>query len=234
MRSYTSLFGHILGSNPDICGYYEMHMGYYSWKSLIRQKLLYFDQETPKPGFKYMFDKILHNEHSVSPDILNRKNAKVIFCLRQPGDSIPSIQKLYSRIDPGHPFNSESFASEYYMQRLTVLGSIANTLERGYFYLDADALKFESTRCLESLSDWLGLATRLSPHYELQKNTSAVRYGDSSGKLNAGRISTDTATYTGVKLDAQLQGMAAAVYDRVRLQLINSSSHHCITKGATA
>ena len=28
MRAYTSLAGHILGSHPQINGYYEMHLGY--------------------------------------------------------------------------------------------------------------------------------------------------------------------------------------------------------------
>jgi hypothetical protein len=60
MRSYTSLYGHIMGFNPAICGYYKMHIGYYSWKSLIRQKLLYFESEATKPGFSCMFDEVLH------------------------------------------------------------------------------------------------------------------------------------------------------------------------------
>ncbi len=80
MRAYTSLFGHIMGSNPAICGYYEMHIGYYSWKSLIRQKLLYFENEEAKPGFSCMFDKVLHNEHSVALKILNGRRIKTIFC----------------------------------------------------------------------------------------------------------------------------------------------------------
>jgi len=33
------LLSHIFGSNPEVEGYYELHMGYYSWKSLLRQKL---------------------------------------------------------------------------------------------------------------------------------------------------------------------------------------------------
>jgi hypothetical protein len=148
MRAYTSLFGHIMGSNPAICGYYEMHIGYYSWKSPIRQKLLYFQQESTKPGFSYMFDKILHNEHSVSLDVLNSSRAKSIFCLRQPKDVIPSILKLYARIDPTHEFNSEVFATHYYIKRLAVLEAIAESLEQDFFYFDSDSLKLQSDECL--------------------------------------------------------------------------------------
>ena len=47
MRANTSLMGHILGASPEIEGYYELHIGYHSWRSLLRQKLVYFDQHTP-------------------------------------------------------------------------------------------------------------------------------------------------------------------------------------------
>jgi hypothetical protein len=230
MRSYTSLFGHIMGSNPHICGYYEMHIGYYSWKSLIRQKLLYFEQELPKPGFRYMFDKILHDEHGMSLDILMRKNVKPIFCLRHPQDVIPSILKLYQQVDPTHAFNSESCATAYYIQRLTTLEGLANALERDFFYLDAEAIKLDSQRCLDDLSDWLTLRIKLSPQYELQKNTSKARFGDSSGNLNVGRIAVGASTYTDFAHDTELQNNASSVYERVRKSLIAASTHHCITQ----
>jgi hypothetical protein len=230
MRSYTSLFGHIIGSNPDICGYYEMHIGYYSWRSLVRQKLLYFEQELPKPGFRYMFDKILHDEHRVSLDILMRKNVKPIFCLRHPRDVVPSILKLYQRLDPAHPFNSESFATAYFIQRVTTLASIADSLDRDFFYLDAETLKFESQRCLDSLSDWLDLPTKLSPNFQLQRNTSKERFGDTSGNLNVGRITVSASAYADFEHDAELQSNACRVYERARQSLIAASTHHCITQ----
>ncbi|MEZ5571765.1 MAG: hypothetical protein R3E64_07045 [Halioglobus sp.] len=230
MRSYTSLFGHIMGSNPHICGYYEMHIGYYSWKSLIRQKLLYFDQEPAKPGFKFMFDKILHDDHYTSLNVLNRNDAKSIFCLRHPNDVIPSILKLYKSMDPDHPFNSESFATQYYVQRLTSLEQIANQLEQEFFYLDAESIKLDSLQCLHSLSEWLCLATPLSPKYDIQKNTSRERFGDTSGKLNVGHIATDTNNYAHFKHDPKLQELATRAYDRVRQRLIELSTYRCITR----
>lgn len=153
MRAYTSLFGHIMGSNPAICGYYEMHIGYYSWKSLIRQKLLYFENEETKSGFSYMFDKVLHNEHYISPKILDGRRIKTIFCLRRPQDTIPSILKLYQGIDPSHEFNSESFATDYYIQRLAMLESIAVALQQEFFYIDAESIQHNSAACLGNLSD---------------------------------------------------------------------------------
>lgn len=228
MRAYTSLFGHIMGSNPDICGYYEMHIGYYSWKSLIRQKLVYFENEETKPGFSSMFDKVLHNEHSVSINILNSRQSKAIFCLRAPQDTIPSILKLYQGIDPTHDFNSGSFATHYYIQRLSMLENIAASLEQEFFYLDAESLKHDSEECLSSLSDWLQLKVRLSPNYKLQENTSKERYGDTSSRLKAGRIVDDNSSYTDFEHDVELLKTATQTHGRVRKLLIEKSARHSI------
>lgn len=228
MRAYTSLFGHIMGSNPAICGYYEMHIGYHSWKSPIRQKILYFEQEEPKPGFSFMFDKVLHNEHSVSLNVLNSRRAKAIFCLRQPQDVIPSILKLYGDIDPSHEFNSETFATQYYVQRLETLASIAQALDRDFFYLDADSIKLKADKCLASLSDWLELQTPLSDTYTLQKNTSKKRYGDSSDALRAGRIRREASHYEAWPVREASMKEAYDAYCKTRTTLINLSARNSV------
>lgn len=230
MRSYTSLFGHILGSNPEICGYYEMHIGYYSWRSLVRQKLVYFKHEDPKPGFRYMFDKVLHNEHSVSADILNRTQTKVIFCLRHPQEVIPSILRLYKRVDPRHEFNSESFATEYYIQRLAMLERMAGVIQRDFFYLDAEALKSETQQCLQLLSDWLQLGIELVPDYELQRNTSKKRFGDSSEQLREGTVVNQRSDYVDFDFDADLLKRAVVAYQSARTRLVQSSAHRCVIR----
>lgn len=228
MRAYTSLFGHIMGSNPAICGYYEMHIGYYSWKSPIRQKLLYFRQEAPKPGFSYMFDKILHNEHSVSPYVLNSRCARAIFSLRPPQDVIPSILKLYGRIDPAHDFNSEAFATQYYIQRLMMLETLAESLEQDFFYFDADAIKLRADECLGSLSEWLQLRTPLSDTYTLQQHTSEERYGDSSEALRAGHIRKESSQYREWPLQEELLQAAHEAYCRTRTTLVSLSTRNSV------
>ena len=228
MRAYTSLLGHIVGSNPAICGYYEMHIGYHSWKSLIRQKMLYFEKEEPKNGFSFMFDKVLHNEHSISLDVLNSHRAKAIFCLRQPQDVIPSILKLYGDLDPSHEFNSETFATQYYVQRLAMLAGIAQSVDREFFYFDADSIRLESDECLASLSDWLELQTPLSDTYALQQNTSKKRYGDSSDAIRAGRIRKEAAQYETWPVQEALMNNAYNVYCKTRTTLIELSARNAL------
>lgn len=228
MRAYTSLFGHIMGSNPAICGYYEMHIGYHSWKSPIRQKLLYFKQESPKPGFSYMFDKILHNEHSVALNVLNSDRARSLFCLRRPQEVIPSILKLYREIDPSHEFNSEAFATRYYVERLAMLRRIAESVEQPFFYFDAESIKQQPDEFLPGLSDWLQLDTPLSDTYSLQKNTSRKRYGDSSEALRAGRIRRESSHYEQWPIDEALMNEAYNTYCSVRSSLINLSERSSV------
>ena len=230
MRAYTSLFGHIMGSNPAICGYYEMHIGYHSWKSPIRQKLLYFKQEEPKPGFSCMFDKVLHNEHAVSLNVLNSRRVKTIFSLRQPQDVIPSILKLYSDIDPSHEFNSEAFATRYYIQRLAMLETIAESMQRDFFYFDAEAIKRRSDECLGSLSDWLQLRTPLSESYSLQQHTSKERYGDSSAALRAGHIRKESSQHAQWPVDEALMKEAHHAYKNARSTLIRLSARNSVVE----
>jgi hypothetical protein len=222
MRAFTSLFGHIMGSNPEICGYYEMHIGYYSWKSLIRQRWIYFSQENPKPHFTYMFDKVLHNEHEVSMDVLNRPRTKAIFCLRHPREVIPSILNLYQRVDPKHEFNSEDFATEYYIQRLAKLSKIAVSMERGFFYFDAEALKSKTDETLHQLGDWLELGTKLVSTYQIQRNTSKNRFGDSSERLRTGRVMHEDSNYQDFITNEGLQNHAIQAYETARSCLIQS------------
>lgn len=228
MRSYTSLFGHIMGSNPEICGYYEMHIGYHSWRSLIRQKLLYFRQEDVKPRFHYMFDKVLHNEHNISSAILNSRQTRAIFCLRHPQDVIPSILKLYQRVDPTHEFNSEEFATEYYVQRLAMLERLADTLNQEFFYLDAETLQLDTQECLRHLSSWLQLETTLSSNYEIQRKTSKKRVGDSSERLRVGHVLKQGSEYVNFKHNEELLDRAVHAYDVARKHLIQSSAFRCL------
>jgi hypothetical protein len=66
MRSYSSLFGHIVGSSDEIDGYYEMHNHYFTRRSVLKSKLQFTMSELPSHKHRYFFDKILHNHLHVS------------------------------------------------------------------------------------------------------------------------------------------------------------------------
>lgn len=195
MRANTSLFGHILGSNTEIQGYYEMHIGYYGWKSLVRQKLLYFSEHQPKPGARYMFDKVLHTEHFVSPDVLERDNSKVVFMLRRPEQTLPSIIKLYQRVDSKHPFCTPDAATHYYVSRVKAMADIAKSLSGKYLYLDAESLKDDTQQSLVALTRFLELSLPLTEKYEIFQKTGKGGSGDSSENMKAGTIVRSSTAY---------------------------------------
>lgn len=216
MRAYTSLLGHIMGSNPEICGYYELHIGYYSFKSLIRQKLIYFENEDVKPGFRYMFDKVLHDDHRVATDLLDRAQCIPVFSLRDPRQTVPSIVNLYQRIDPDHVFATVQGATEYYVKRVSSLKTIAESLHSDYYYIDAEGLTQNSETLLGALSEWFALREPLSEEYQLQRETGRHKSGDSSSRMTAGTIEKKKPDEKKHNIPAELEDLAVSTYQAAR------------------
>lgn len=228
MRAYSSLLGHIVGSHPEICGYYEMHIGYHSWKSLVRQKLLYFQDESLKPDLRLMFDKVLHNDHFVAPELLGRDNVSALFALRNPKQAIPSILELYAGEDPGHEFNDPEFATQYYIDRAACLAQTASTMQQGYAYIDAETITQRTDDCLGMLGSWLNLQSPLDSNYRVQKKTSQGRYGDTSERLRSGGIERAQRVDQKPALEAGLLSEAMAAYEKYRDVLASGSHVKCL------
>lgn len=228
MRAYSSLFGHIMGSHPKICGYYEMHIGYHSYKSLTRQKMLFFREEVAKPGFQFMFDKVLHDDHFLAPNILNASQTRTIFALRHPQKTIPSIMRLYAGEDPSHPFNNEAFATRYYIDRARSIHAMAADMARPYFYLDAETITNRTQDALRLLSDWLNLEPELDSNYSVQKKTSQSRYGDTSDRLKSGKIEQSAEAPQPQSMDPELLDAAVDAYEQSRQGLIECSAQNCL------
>ena len=219
MRANTSLMGHILGASPEIEGYYELHIGYHSWRSLLRQKLVYFDQHTPKPHARYMFDKVLTNQHGVNTDVL--RHGKMIFTLRPPERTIRSIVNLYSAEFPDDPCARVSGAIDYYVARLQTIGKMATKTLTPFIYIDADALRDQTDRVLQALTSYLGLGHALSAEYQTKPLTGQRRAGDSSPNISLGRISGRQHDYSGIRIDESLLQPARTIFEQVRHQLIS-------------
>lgn len=97
MRAYTSLAGHILGSNPAINGYFEMHLGYEDAGALERQLAEYRKHEDIKDGSRYLFDKLLHNDYQLLSDRLGQARLKILVGIRPPEPTLKSIVDLFER-----------------------------------------------------------------------------------------------------------------------------------------
>lgn len=224
MRANTSLFGHILGSHPAIEGYYEMHIGYYSWKSLWRQKLLYLESHKPKTTSHIYFDKLLHDYCVVSPEILARPSTQSIFMLRGPEKAIKSIVGLYQKIDPLHEYAKVDGAVSYYIKRVGELAKISSSFPNDYYYLDAEDLIESSSKTLGALSNWLGLVQPLSHEYQLFNKTGAPQAGDPSDLMNTGRINKIQHNYSDIDLPTHLLFNAECAYQSARECIMRKQS----------
>lgn len=223
MRANTSLFGHILGDNPEIMGYYEQHISYPSWKSEYRLKIEYLKNHPYKQRAKYFFDKILHDFYTVSPGLLHRKDNKIIFMLRNPEDSLPSIIKLFERVDKNHECADPKGAVEYYLTRLKTLQRLASELKGDYYYLDAEELIENTDSVLSGLTQYLALSEPLKPEYKIDIMTGVKGAGDSSNHIQSGRIEKkrdkhDLSVFTSHQVEE-----CRMLYDSVRTLLLNGS-----------
>jgi len=219
MRANTSLFGHILGHNPEINGYYEIHIGYYSWKSLIRQKLKYLENHHFKANSKYLFDKVLHNEHYINCKAI--KNAKVIISLRNPEETIPSIINLYKNINSSHHYATTQGAAEYYKNRLNTLLQYSEELKYRFIYIDANDIKNNTAITFQLLEQELTLQHPLSAEYKIQTLTGIGASGDNSEALKTGKILPSKTSTKDIYIEPKLNQH----YIQIRKQIIENAKH---------
>jgi hypothetical protein len=227
MRANTSLLGHLMGSHPEIEGYYEMHIGYFSWKSLWRQKYLYLSTHRTKPESRYMFDKVLHDSHYVRPELLMRKHSRTLMMLRSPEQSIKSLMTLYRQRRPELPEATAEGATRYYVDRLATLADTAHAIRSRYFYLDAECLITATAPTLAAMSEWLGLQSLIPAQYSTFAKTGHGNSGDDSSRLKSGKVDDRTADYSCIDVPATLMRAAQDAYDRHREQL-RAGSDRCV------
>lgn len=226
MRANTSLFGHILGNNPEINGYYEMHIGYHSWKSLFRQKLKFLENHSFKQNSKYIFDKVLHDEHYINCELLNTSKAKVIISLRSPEETIPSIINLYQgKVDPDHEFATFNGAVKYYKKRLNSLSEYAIKLNNNFIYLDANDLKENTKKTFSFLQKELSLMEPLTSEYSIQNMTGRGESGDHSDNLKLGKINQIKTDFSSIEIDEEIIKELSSYYKNIRSSIIENSAN---------
>lgn len=223
MRANTSLIGHILGNHSKINGYYETHNGYYSEKSLLRQKLLFHSKHPTNKVTPIYFDKVLHNEHAVVREVLQHTNCSFLLSLRQAEISIKSAVAQFRKKRPGHEFCEVKAVVNYYITRLQMLEAYAEQLSNSYFYYDAELVVENSEYLLNALSKFLRLEPNLQAHFSPQALTGTGTSGDHSGKLMQGKIIKQSSNYDEIELPRSDLRNAETQYQRSKQVLIKNA-----------
>jgi len=223
MRAYTSLAGHILGSHPQINGYYEMHISYADTAALDRQLAAYLESDALKPGSRYLFDKLLHNDYVLAPDRLGLADMKILLSLRQPEPTIQSIVHLYRQKDGGDLFDSPEKAARYYIERVRALADFAQS-NPGYFYFDAELWQRAPEQLLPRLAAWLELDSPLSEQYRTFSHTGKPLKGDSSPRIHRGSIDKAGSDYAHIVVPDAVLVEAREIYRECRRQIIGQAA----------
>lgn len=223
MRALTSLAGHILGSHPQISGYYEMHISYDNAQSLRRQLELYLQNDDLKAGTRYLFDKLLHNDYVLQPEQLDITGTKILISLREPEQTIRSIVNLFAQKETDDLYASPAGATNYYIERITWLADFCRNVHHSYYYFDAELLQGAPEVLLPKLSLWLDLDTSLSEHYSVFSQTGKDRKGDSSENIRSGKINKTKHDYSNIRIPEEMLSMAQQVYRDCRQKIIGGA-----------
>jgi hypothetical protein len=220
MRAYTSLAGHILGSHPQINGYYEMHLGYEDEAALDRQLAAFQQGDVLKENSRYLFDKLLHNDYVLSPGRLGSAEIKLLVALAEPAHTIRSIVHLFAQKPDPDWYASPEQAARYYVERVQALAGFCRTAGRDYHYFDAELLQGAPERLLPRLSGWLELDSPLSERYEVFSQTGKARRGDTSARMRSGHIDRTRMDYSHIAIPEAALRAAREAYRECRAQIV--------------
>ena len=187
MRSYSSLLSHILGSNKDISGYAEIHQSYINWIDFLMLRYNVYQINGRSLKGRFVLDKILHNNCTVSENILRRKNINFIFMLREPESTIKSIINMFTK-SQARWLKDLNSVFDYYKERLTVLEFYSKIVGKRGLFIDAEYLFIKTEEILYFLYEWLELNEKLTPKYSIFEKTGIQHYGDTSKNIMSGKI----------------------------------------------
>ncbi|MBZ0104088.1 MAG: hypothetical protein K8H84_00510 [Sulfuricella denitrificans] len=224
MRAFTSLAGHILGSHPEINGYYEMHVSLEDVSALDRQLEVFMEGDVFKENSRYLFDKLLHNDYLLKPDQLGQTDMKILISLLEPEQTIKSIVDLFAQKEIEDLYASPVEAANYYIARIQALAGFARTSRQPYYYFDAELFQRAPERLLPKLSDWLELDSPLSERYQIFSHTGKARKGDSSERIHSGTIDRTPVDYSHIAIPEDVLRMAREAYRECRQDIVGNAA----------
>lgn len=220
MRSRSSVLSHILGSNPSICGYRELHRPYDQVFPLLRMKLKIIKElNCDTVGERYFFDKILQD--CIFPDsILEKNNVKIIFLLREPESTIKSIIKMVE-MTGADSYKDIHTVSAYYCARLKYMIDLSNKYHGDCFFIESDDLVSDENRVLDKLTTWLELDVPLVKEYSTFKYTGRSGHGDPSSNIKSG-VLMKTHEHAGIDIPSEILEQTRKCYLECRDSLMKA------------
>ncbi|RMF60917.1 MAG: sulfotransferase family protein [Calditrichaeota bacterium] len=212
MRSGSSLFTHLLVSNPEIYGYGETQMRYSSIEDFHRLAYRVFftlRKVVPPPNTRYVLDKLLHDKclDMNFQDFFSHPRVHHIFLLRKPENTLSSlIQRLNY---------SESEALQYYVQRLNTLMIYARNISshRPFLFITYEDLLDNTKAVFSAIEQYLQLNYPITESYQILPTTGKPVIGDFSERITSGKILRNSESNSSVPLSASTLKKARGAYE---------------------
>jgi len=224
MRAFTSLAGHILGSHPEINGYFEMHLSYDDASDLDKQLEVLLQFETPKKNSRYLFDKLLHNDFRLNTGLFDPARLKLLVALMEPGRTVRSIVELFRKKGTLELYAVPVEAANYYVERIGALADFCRTTDRPYYYYDAELFQAAPDSLMGKLTDWLELASPLTGRYQVFSQTGKAGKGDSSRFIYSGKIEKTRDDYSRINVPENILSPALEAYRDCRSSIIANAA----------
>lgn len=194
MRAGSTLFVNLLNTNPNVCGYGEAHLSYNNDRDLDR--LVYKvkrNLQEKELSEKYVVDKILHNGHSISKELIQNNSLFFIFLLREPHSSLSSMVKLWKHDNEDKKESALKYYTNYYVDRLNALHEYAELIsdpDRSIF-ITHDQMLENTQSAFYSLQQFLKLNEPFSEEYKTLPTAGIRGIGDPSDVIKQGKIVRD-------------------------------------------
>jgi hypothetical protein len=183
MRSRSTLLGHILGSNTEICGHGELHLPYAKRLSLLKMRAALQSCENFE-SCNYFLDKVLHNKLDVDTALFKGK-LKTLILVREPFGTVRSMFNMHQQL---YGANNYWHLIDYYTDRINYIASFAYANKEKFLFVDSESLVNDTEKTLGSISHYLGLKTQLSAKYRQFSDTGVAGAGDPGKNITAGKI----------------------------------------------
>ena len=219
MRSYSSLLGHILGSNPQIAGYAETHHSYRSDLDLVELALKIYHTNNRSLDGDILFDKVLHGQYEFSDRFLGRDDVSLLFAIREPVATVRSTVAMARRRKKPDWKGDVQKVSDYYMRRLDQMVHLAGRQPAHSAFLVADDLIHRTSDVLASLTEFLDLRVPLTSEYQTFEYTGKPIYGDPGAHIKAGSVVRDRDDHSEVEVDEEIQRRLKQAYEEAVQEL---------------
>lgn len=206
MRSGSTLLVHLLVNHPEIIGYGETHHSYQSPEDFgVVAYRVYRSFRQLHWNERYVLDKVLHSEHSLTPQLAGFASTRTILLIRSPHAALPSIME-HSRLA------TDELALRYYLDRLNIVQQFATNLNsKQCTFITYEALVEKTQTSLQHLQRFLELPPpHLQEEYQTIWSTGKRYIGDPSKVIKTGRIVVSARNYKHSLSNKTLQQAEAA------------------------